>query len=300
MKQAGSTKAGSVSDADLRLALREAVTRIGRPTSPPELRKALPKPYQRPAPELARLLAELAREGSLFAVKEGRAVKYADRDPAAVLGPAIAAALRDGPLAKKELADRVKRAAAGFDKLFPVVLAAEVARGAVREHPKAGKAPLRYGLEAPDPTPYLAKVMKDLAALQKKLAVNGVTPAAIHAALGRALGVAPERRATASGERPPSNGDAAADDALVRAALRDLAAREPPGALLAVRVLRGMVPLDKDRFDRAALRLAQAGELVLHHHDFPESLPEAARAELVRDERGLHYGGVAPRDGGRS
>jgi hypothetical protein len=282
-------QASNATDADLRLALRDTVARLGKPTSPAELRRALPRPYQRPAAELARLLAELARDGGLCAVKEGRALKYADRDPAAVLGPAIEAALREGPLGKKDLTARVKRSAPGFAKLLPGVLAAELARGAVREHPRAGKAPLRYGLTPPDPAPYLGKITKDLAALQKKLGAHGVTAAAIHAALGRALGVA----------ATPALTDAAGDDAAVLAALHRLAAGEPAGALLGVRALRALVTLDKDRFDRAALRLARAGRLKLHHHDFPESLPAEERAVLVRDERGVHYIGVVPVPGGR-
>lgn len=280
--------APAVSDADLRLALRDTVARLGKPTSPAELRKALPKPYQRPPAELTRLLADIAREGGLVAVKDGKGFRYSDRDPASVLAPAIHAALREGPLAKKDLEARIKRAAPGFEKILPNVLAAEIARGAVREHPKAGKQPLRYGLEPPDPTPFLAKIVKDLSAIAKKLAPNGVTPGSIHAALGRALGVvhAPDPRT---------------DDDAVLAALRELASREPPGALLSVRGLRALAPLDKARFDGAVLRLARAGRLTLHHHDFPASLPEAERAGLIVDEHGVHYVGVAPReDGGRS
>lgn len=280
--------APAVSDADLRLALRDAVARLGKPASPAELRKALPKPYQRAVAELTRHLAELARDGGLFAVKDGKGFRYSDRDPASVLAPVIRSALREGPLSKKELEARIERASPGFDKIWPNVLAAEVARGAVREHPKAGKQPLRYGLEPPDPTPFLAKAVKELQALAKKLAPHGVTPGAIHAALGRALGVERARE------------DGAADEGAVLAALRELASREPPGALLSVRGLRALAPLDKARFDGAVLRLSRAGKVTLHHHDFPSSLPDAERAALIVDEHGVHYVGVAPReDGGR-
>jgi len=121
----------------------------------------------------------------------------------------------------------------------------------------------------------------------KKLAPLGVTPASIHAAIGRAIGFDPAQ-------------NPGADDATVRAAVRELASREPPGALLSVRGLRSHCALDKPRFDGAVLRLAAAGELSLHHHDFPASLPEAERAALVEDPHGVHYVGVAPRgDGAR-
>jgi len=276
-----------VSDADLRVALRETVTRLGQPTSPAELRRALPRPYQRPPAELSRLLADLARDGSLFAVKVGSGWRFSDRDPAAVLGSAIQAALAGGPLTKKKLEDHVKRAAPGFVKLLPATLAVEITRGAVREHPKVGTQGLRYGLEPPDPTPFLARTIKDLQALARKLAPHGVTAASIQAALGRGLGLDPARPA-----------DPAAEDEAVRVALRQLASREPPGTLLSVRALRAAAALAKDPFDRAALRLSRAGELTLHHHDFPDSLPAAERAALVRDPSGVHYVGVAPRDGG--
>src|SRR5262245_37935834 len=95
MKTAAPREA-TVSDADLRLGLRDPVGRLGKPTSPAELRKALPKPYQRPPADLTRMLADLARDGSLVAVKDGKGFQYVDRDPASVLAPAIQAALHDG------------------------------------------------------------------------------------------------------------------------------------------------------------------------------------------------------------
>jgi hypothetical protein len=284
----------AISDAELHLAICDAVARLGKPTSPVELRRALPKPYQRPLAEITRLLAELARRGKLFAVKDSKGFRYADRDPAPMVAAAIQAALRGGPLDDRQLAAQVKRALPALDKLVPTVLSAEVARGAVRVHPKAVKQKPRYGLEPPDPTPFLAKALKEIAAVAKQLGPSGVTTAAIHAALGRALGL------DRDGGRPPMP-ERETDDAAVRAALHELASREPPGALLSVRDLRGLLALDKPRFDGAVLRLAGAGEIVLHHHDFPTSLPEGERERLVRDAHDVHYVGVALRpDGGRS
>ncbi|TKC94592.1 hypothetical protein [Polyangium fumosum] len=89
----------------------------------------------------------------------------------------------------------------------------------------------------------------------------------------------------------------AGDDEAVLSALLKLASREPPGSLLSVRTLRTMQKLPAPRFDAAVLRLSGAGRVILHHHDFPTSLPEAERAKLVRDEHGTHYIGIAPRQG---
>lgn len=85
-----------------------------------------------------------------------------------------------------------------------------------------------------------------------------------------------------------------ADESEVLTALRVLASREPSGALLSVRALRRLCSLTKTHFDMVVLRLSRAGRVVLHHHDFPASLPEADRAELIEDERGTYYIGIVP------
>lgn len=96
--------------------------------------------------------------------------------------------------------------------------------------------------------------------------------------------------------QPKKNNEGAVDDeSTVLTALRELASREPSGALLSVRALRGLCSLPKTQFDTVVLRLSRAGRVVLHHHDFPASLPEADRAELVVDERGTYYIGIVPR-----
>jgi hypothetical protein len=285
----------TISEADLRLALRDAVTRLGRLITPTELKKALPKPHQRPLPEITRLLADLAREGALFAFKEGGTLRYTHRDPSSVVALAVREALRDGPVGKKQLDARVKRAAPGSSKLYPAVLAAEIAQGAVFTHPKVGKKyGVRYGLLPPDPMPYLAAVIRQIKVAVKKLSPSGVDKATIHAAIGRALGIESAEQAVERAERAP---DLRADEELVQSALRELASREPPGALLSVRALRALVALEKPRFDGAVLQLSRARKVTLHHHDFPESLPEVERAALVQDAHGVHYVGVALRDG---
>jgi hypothetical protein len=119
-----------------------------------------------------------------------------------------------------------------------------------------------------------------------KLAPHGVELSSVYAALGRALGI--------EGAAPIEDGRRD-DEGRVLSAVRELASREPPGTLLSVRAVRATVPIEKARFDRAALRLSEAGKIVLHHHDFPASLSPAERAELVEDSRGTHYIGVALR-----
>jgi hypothetical protein len=275
---------------DLRPALVSAIARLGKPVSAKELRAKLTGPYKRDLEELARVLEDLAVARQVFVVA-GRTRRYAHRDPEEIVGQSVIEALRGGPLTKTEITRRVKKAAPGLDGALPGVLKALVSQGAVREHPKANsKQPLRYGLDPPDPTPFLGKAVKEVQAALRKLAPHGVPLSSLYAALGRALGI---ERAPAP---DPAHGDAD-DESAVLDALGDLSAREPPGALLSIRALRALRPMAKDRFDRAVLRLADAGRVVLHHHDYPMSLSPAERAELVQDPRGIHYIGIAPRRG---
>lgn len=95
--------------------------------------------------------------------------------------------------------------------------------------------------------------------------------------------------------RPKKNNEGAVDDeSTVLTALRTLASREPSGSLLSLRVLRRLCALSKTEFDQTVLRLSRAGRVVLYHHDFPASLPEADRVELIEDEQGNYYVEIAP------
>ncbi|WP_156339087.1 hypothetical protein [Chondromyces crocatus] len=306
----GDTSREPERDVDLQLALRDTVVRLAKPVSTSEVRKALPRPYQRPASEITRQLDELVRTRRLFTLKLGKSLKYCAREPEALLRDAVLSALADGPLSRDDLTKHVKRVAPGYEKGLAVAFTSLLTRGEVREHPKVGtQKKIRYGLLPPDPAPYLAKLTKDLRALQKKLSAHGVTATAIHATLGHALGLDPPHLAS-----PPRNPSLAAvaipaaiatsaasenraveDEAILLAALTALAAREPPGALLSLRTLRALQTLPKQRFDEAVLRLSESGRVVLHHHDFPASLTEAEREELVLDTHGVHYLGIAPR-----
>jgi hypothetical protein len=67
-------------------------------------------------------------------------------------------------------------------------------------------------------------------------------------------------------------------------------------ALVSIRELRRSVGLTKIVFDRVVLSLALQGKVALHHHDFPSSLSPDERDELVRDEQGTYYVGIAPKD----
>lgn len=76
-------------------------------------------------------------------------------------------------------------------------------------------------------------------------------------------------------------------------AVHAVSAQNKPGALLSIREVRDRANLSKADFDRTALAFAAKRELVLHHHDFPESLSAAQRAVLIEDDKGTVYIGLA-------
>lgn len=50
---------------------------------------------------------------------------------------------------------------------------------------------------------------------------------------------------------------------------------------------------DKATFDQAVMSLSRQGRVVLHRHDYPQSLSPAEQAELVNDEYGNSFIGIA-------
>lgn len=66
------------------------------------------------------------------------------------------------------------------------------------------------------------------------------------------------------------------------------------GALVTPRQIRRLVGLSRAEFDARVLRMSRAGTLALHYHDWPASLSQAERDELVLID-GVYYIGLAIR-----
>lgn len=104
-----------------------------------------------------------------------------------------------------------------------------------------------------------------------------------------------------AGEGPPEarwNLDAVAEQIL--AAMPKVHPRASEGALVSIRRLRTcpeLLGVPKDVFDRAALTLAERQVVALHRHDYPSSLAPEERQQMVQDERGNCYVGIAMRVG---
>jgi hypothetical protein len=239
-------------------------------------------------------LNDLVDTGRLFLWHpQGKASYFCLSEPRKTALETILNALTAGPLTEKELVASVRKKLPGYqvmdlkEHLFY--------SKQVYEYPKYGKVKIRYGLQPPEPGPYLGKAMQEITAVQRLLAPFQISLEAIHDALGRELGMEPEKKAP-SRERAREVSDFRDVEPLI---LKGITRLQPPGqrrALVSIRELRRSVGLAKSVFDRVVLSLALQGKVALHHHDFPSGLSPDERDELVRDEQGTYYVGIVPKE----
>ena len=238
-------------------------------------------------------LNELVDTGKLYLWRPGKTPYFCLSEPRKTALETILNALAAGPLTEKELVASVRKRLPGY-QVMDLKEHLSYSKQAY-EYPKYGKVKIRYGLQPPEPGPYLGKAMQEITALQRLLAPFQISLEAIYGALGRELGLA---RETGEPSKEPPKGEIVLPDAeplLLRAITR----LQPFGqrrALVSIRELRRSMGLAKSVFDRVVLSLALQGKVALHHHDFPSSLSPEERDELVRDEQGTYYVGIVPKE----
>ena len=239
-------------------------------------------------------LNDLVDKGRLFLWHpQGKASYFCLSEPRKTALETILNALAAGPLTEKELLASVRKKLPGYQGMD---LKEHLSYSKqVYEYPKYGKVKIRYGLQPPEPGPYLGKTVQDITAIQSLLAPFRISLETIHDALGRELGLA---RETGEPSKAPPKGEIASPDAepLLLKAMTRLQPFGQRRALVSIRELRHSVGLAKGVFDRVVLSLALQGKVALHHHDFPSSLSPEERDELVRDEQGTYYVGIVPKE----
>jgi hypothetical protein len=258
-----------------------------------DLKKTLPAPWQKQHAVALTILRELATKSQVFRYAKAKTERFFVADPFAALDRIVPQVLgREGSLETDALKKAVERDARGHGDLLGEWLKSALARRALFEHaPKVKKGKKRYSRE-PDLARLLGKTCVELKRVFALTDEAGVPRERVVEALRRELGLA---NLPSSASVPSPAPSPATDRELVRAALLQLAAEHPAGTLLLVHDLRARTPLDKDRFDAAALSLSREGAAVLHHHDHAAALSEEERRQLIADGRGIHYIGIAPR-----
>lgn len=239
-------------------------------------------------------LSELLDAGRLYRWQPGKTPYFCLTEPRKTALEAILNALAAGPLTEKDLIiGWVRKKLPGYQARH---LKEHLSYSdQVYEYPKYGMVKSRYGLEPPEPGPYLSKAVQDITAVHDLLAPCQVSLEGIYEALGRELDLEPMARAP-SPERSPDERTSREAQPLILEGITRLQPLGQRRALVSIRDLRRSVSLKKSVFDRAVLSLALQGKVALHHHDFPSSLSPDEREELVRDEQGTFYVGIVPKD----
>ncbi|MCO6455251.1 MAG: hypothetical protein J5I93_08115 [Pirellulaceae bacterium] len=336
------TDAGRLSDAEV-VALK-ALERAGEPLTANKLRERLAGPHRLPIETLTAWLERQVAEGRLhrLAPYGSRSPRYSTVTAEAYACQVLQAVLAEGPLTLSRLQTKIASRLADCPAPRRKELLEElVRRGELRRLPPLpGSSSQRYSQRPPDPSEYLAALVKRFVKQVDKqagqLVAAGVAPQQTARAAWKLIEAALAQRRPESidqdGNQPAATGQAAASEtvppsapdvaseatgeaagaavgeaaspvasdsqAMILDQLTRLRSDPSHGPLVPVRHLRHVLAArlgDKRQFDAALLELARSGQLALYRHDFPASLDEAERAQLVSDAEGNLYNGVSLR-----
>jgi hypothetical protein len=264
-----------------------------------DLQQAADKAFKGFGERAVELAERLSVSGDLYRWSNKTKARFFEADPNELISSVVTRALSNGPLTEADLARLVVKDAPGASDLFKDWLNSAVNTKLVHPHPPAsGSKKKRYGKDVDLRAP-LEKVLADL---QKVVAKERLDPREVLNVIATELGVSTSSASNGSQQRSslaepprPSATSSGTDAQRFLRELDGLAASRKGIALFQMRELRARLDFDKSRFDRLALELSRDGQIILHHHDFPASLSPDERQQLVQDDRGTHYSGIAPR-----
>lgn len=264
--------------------LIRALAQSLQPLTARQLREKLSGPFRISEEKLARLLEERSEAGKLHRYKPSgrtRQPRYWTRGIEEYARQTILQILEQRPHTQAELAKRLKSRIPDLgDERRRQAVAQLVRESAVRQlPPMIGSRSVKLSTRSPDPRDYLEDAIAKIA---------------------RKLSIGRERVMESIGDlvRPSSHGsqNELSGQLLTRMLQVKLAAAQ--GGLVPLNELwRSMRKegWDKAGFDRTVLGLADNYRVTLHRHNFPSALTDEEKSELVADELGNYYVGIALR-----
>jgi len=256
-----------------------------------QLRKKLTGPFKLPVKKLGQLLEEQTHGGSLhrYAPKAGgKNPRYWSRGIEEYARAQILTYTADRPQTKSKLLQKLKTRLIGVGQPQQSKLLSDLITQLLEEEklyrlpPFIGGVTSRYSTKPPDPNEYLDNAVAKIA---QRLGIDAE----------KILG---SRRSQTAVEAIESNNlqNDQSENLLARMVQVKLAAAQ--GGLLPLNELWLSLQKegwDKVSFDRTVLSLADKYRVSLHRHNFPASLSERERSELVSDELGNYYVGITLR-----
>jgi hypothetical protein len=304
----------------IELRLRDALRAAAEPLAVSKIRASLPARQRAAAEELQSILEALVARGAAYRFApyrtQNRAPRYWDRSPVVYVRQLILAALQGKNRSARDLEKALQRPLADWKKQErQEAIGRLVSEGAVyRLPPLPGSKAVRYSLSPPDPADYLRAAMNRFLQhenkVEQQLAPLGIQPRQVREATLRMLGREPSPNSPrepsvqaapdeVAGPRPRAGGGPTDDELLVLQAIRELGHDPRLGGFVSIadlrRTLDGRLPASQ-RFDETLWRLAQARQVDLYPHDYPGSLTNEERRQLLFDERGRCFNGVSLRD----
>ncbi len=271
-------------DQELEQVARDIVARVPG-LSGSDLRRELSSEYKKSDKRVLEAANQLAARRELYRWSSAKKVRFFECDPFDALAQSVAQAIADGPLSESAIRLKVESSHLGFGDLSKEWLKAALARGDVFVHPPAKGSKLkRFGVN-----PDVGGLLKTVFAALRKVLASPTGKRVRKAELLRAILAELEMISPSGSESKPTERERFLLE------LFALALDTSSNGLLSIRELRARLPFDKQHFDRVALELMCDELVTLHHHDFPESLSEPDRAELVVDRRGNYFVGIALR-----
>jgi hypothetical protein len=277
--------------------VKESLQTVESPLTPQDLIKKVTLPGKPKAAELVPLLEELIAAGEVFAMP----VASAKAKPLYWGRPAVEFARQQlrrnletkGPQPEATLRKALK---VFDDAQFQRAIDAGLAEKELFRHPAAGKVKKELlGTRPASPEPYLSDVAAQLAKIVPQLLAANIARDDLRRHLVQVIEAAgiPFAATVGSAQIPRTEAPSAGVDLITL--IRRLEPGADRGALVGARDLRRAAQLEKTVFDNAVLDLARQGRLSLHRHDYPSSLSQMERDDLITDGNGTFFIGVALR-----
>lgn len=282
----------------------KALAQATAPLTAKQLRDQLTGPYKLSVAELTEALDAAVANGTAHRIAPARRnspPRYTTRAPEALAENALLKLLRQRPHTRAELLRRAQPTLKAFGIAEGSQLLAQLIRAGQAQElaPFLGGRAKLYSAQSAQPRDYVEDALKKLGAKfglsrEALLRVAGLMPAA-HVEAPATQAKQPPQTAQAA---EPANAPMADPGEALLARMVQVKLAAAQGALVPLNTLWRSLQHEgwrKADFDRTVLSLAESYRVSLQRHNFPASLSEEERAELVADEAGNHYVGIALR-----
>lgn len=260
----------------------EVLQRSTQPLSIDQLRRQLNGPFRVAPKQKPELLARLQADDRIHCWPgTSKSPRFWHRDPREVAATAAVEIASQSSLDAAALVRALTKAAHRYPRTEAAALVAQlITERRLYEDPPWGRK-RKISTTAPDPERYRPQLEKELTPILEKYAALGITPQAVV-----------DRMCSQTSRRPHVSVAALIGEALSRIEPRK-------GLVVAVSKIRHAPELEgvsKPDFDAAAMQLFSERRVFLHHHTAPHTLTAAERDDLIADERGNFYVGIAWRE----